>query len=79
MPSKSEVRAGEVLEAEIITIPALEMRGEAATAAPEQEVPITPTTCGSATICWAAPCPPSGEHRSSKPTPNVTSCPLMGP
>ena len=36
--------AGEVLPPEIIVMPAAPISGAAATAAPEHEVPITPTT-----------------------------------
>ena len=43
-----------MLDGEIITIPASEISGDAATASPEQAVPITPTTCGSATIACPA-------------------------
>ena len=41
LPARSEVREGEVLDGEIITSPASLITGEAATAAAEQEVPMT--------------------------------------
>ena len=79
MPAKSEVSDGEVFDGEIITMPASLMSGEAATAAPEQEVPMTPITWSSAVMIWAAAWPPSAEHRSSSPVPMSTSKPRIGP
>ena len=79
MPARSDVSAGEVFDGLIITIPASLIRGEAAVAAPEQEVPITPTTCSSATMVCAAACPPSAEQRSSRPVPMVTLNPWISP
>ena len=46
--------AGEVFDGEIMTMPASLVSGEAATAEPEHEVPMTPTTSSSATMVWAA-------------------------
>ena len=79
MPARSEVSDGEVLDGEIITMLAALMSGEAATAAPEQEVPMIPTTRSSAAMVWAAAWPPSAEHRSSRPVPMSTSKPWIGP
>ena len=55
MPCKSDVRSGEVLLAEIITSPAPLSSGEASTAAPEQDVPTTPTICRASLVISSAP------------------------
>ena len=54
--------SGDVFDGAIITMAAPVIRGAAAVAAAEHEVPITPTTSSSATMRWAAACPPSLEQ-----------------
>ena len=76
---RSEVSEGAVLEEEIITRPASLRIGEAAVAATEQDVPMTPTTRGSPVTVSAAARPPSSVQSESRPAPISTSCPLIGP
>jgi hypothetical protein len=66
------VSRGEVLLGEIMTKPASLMTGDAATAAAEQFVPMTPATCGSPMIPSAPSRPPSGEQLVSTGSPRST-------
>ena len=68
-----------MLLGEIMTRPASLTTGDAATAAAEQFVPMTPVTCGSPTIPSAPARPPSGEQLVSTGSPSSTSRPWMGP
>ena len=55
------------------------MTGEAAAAATEHDVPMTPATWGSPMTVSAAARPPSAVQSESRPAPSETSRPWMGP
>ena len=67
------------MEGETITRPAALRIGEAALAATEQDVPMTPATRGSLTTISAAASPPAAVHWESMPAPIETPWPFMEP
>ena len=79
LPRRSDVSDGDVVEGATITRPASLRIGEAAAAATEQAVPMTPTTRRSPVTVCAAAAPPCVLHSESRPAPMLTLCPLIGP
>ena len=66
LPARSQVSTDDELDGDIIENPAALRLGEVYIAAGEHEVPLTPTTCASATTASPAARLPTGQHLSSR-------------